>query len=62
MCRFERPSELSPEQRRRELVALFARGLLRLRVRCWQESQELSETPPEGLEVPRPVRLSVTGG
>ena len=41
------PSELTPDQRRRELAGLFARGLRRLRDRTVLPSEPLSTNPSE---------------
>ena len=41
------PSELTPDQRRRELAAILARGLRRLRDRAALSSEPASTIPPE---------------
>ena len=44
------PSELAPDQRRRELVGLLARGLRRLRDRAALAGEPTSANPSEALE------------
>ena len=41
------PSELTPDQRRRELAGLLARGLRRLRDRAALPGEPTSAIPPE---------------
>ena len=41
------PSELTPDQRRRELTGLFARGLRRLRDRIALPGEPTSALPPQ---------------
>ena len=57
---------LSPEDRRRELARLLARGLLRLcRRRACDPSSDpknLSESERDGLAIPGETRLSVHTG
>jgi hypothetical protein len=60
------PTEMSADERRREVAALLARGVLRLRKRRLSASDSNSQGPPESgrnsLELPAPSRLSVTTG
>ena len=66
---FVPPSELSPEQRRRELTGILATGILRLRNRRLlggEPGRAPRETSPEsavqGLEVSDKTVLSVHAG
>ena len=59
------PEELTIEERDREIAAIFAQGILRLRKRRWPValgSQQLQKSASQGLEFPHDSRLSVTTG
>ena len=59
-------ARLSPDERFREVAAILAAGVLRLRQRSVlsieKTENNLAEVPPDGLEVPTEMRLSVSGG
>lgn len=57
-----KPAEVTPAQRRDEIIAILAAGLMRL-VRPGQPpAEKLSESAETGLELPRKTRLSVPAG
>lgn len=60
------PAESTPDDRFREIAAILARGVLRLRARHLRaadfSSTDSPEFVPDGLEVPRDPRLSVHSG
>ena len=60
------PAELTPDERLRELGALLAAGVLRMRQRRVLASESLQQEPPETapkvLELSGTSRLSVTTG
>ncbi|MBX3433294.1 MAG: hypothetical protein KF847_08235 [Pirellulales bacterium] len=60
-----RIDELSPEQRRREIASILAKGILRLRARAALPTNAPCKSPKtgaEGLEVPDKTVLSVPRG
>ncbi|QDU28842.1 hypothetical protein ETAA8_39470 [Anatilimnocola aggregata] len=64
---FDRPHDLTPDQRRLEVAQLLARGLLRLRQRRRLSGNPMPDNIPlessaEGLEVPAETVLSVHTG
>ncbi len=60
------PAGMTIDERRREIAAILARGILRLRKRRQftpdATFRELSESVPQGLELSGETRLSVTTG
>jgi hypothetical protein len=55
--------QLSPIQRRQQVAAILALGVLRYcRIARLAGSEELSESRPQGLEVVAKARLSVSRG
>ena len=63
--RTEMPS-MSPDERRREVAAILARGVLRLRriarIGGNMHASESQNVPENGLELPGETRLSVSDG
>ncbi len=57
-----KPAEITPVQRRDEIIAILATGLARLVKAGEDPPQELSESGRIGLELPRETRLSVPAG
>jgi len=59
-------ARLSPDERFREIAAILAAGVLRLHQRSVlslkKTENNLAKVPPNGLEVPAEMRLSVSGG
>jgi hypothetical protein len=59
-------ARLSPDERFREVAAILAAGVLRLRhmsvLSAEKTENNLAKVPPNGLEVPTEMRLSVSGG
>ncbi len=59
-------TRLSPDERFREVAAILAAGVLRLRQSSALSSENTeknrAESPPDGLEVPTKTRLSVRVG
>ena len=56
------PDKMTPTQRLREIAAILARGVLRLRKRRYQPAVSSREAPKigfQGLEFPHEMRLSV---
>lgn len=60
------PAEMTADERRHELAAIFARGILRLQKRRLTAADSNGEKPAltnwNGLELPPPARLSGTDG
>jgi hypothetical protein len=60
------PTRLSPDERFREVAAILASGVRRLRERAALatevDKKNLPKSPPAGLEVPEETRLSVRVG
>jgi len=57
-----KPAEITPAQRRDEIVAILATGLVRL-IRAGQPpGEKLSESAETGLELSAETRLSVPAG
>jgi hypothetical protein len=60
------PADMTADERRHEVAAILARGVLRLQKRRLSasdsNSQEPSESGRNSLELPPPSRLSVTTG
>ena len=58
------PTELTPEQRFKQVAAILAKGVVRYQrsVRCSESrpDEESPESSPGGLEVPGETRLSVS--
>lgn len=62
----DEPAKLTPDQRRREIAAILARGILRLHcMRQVDPASGLADDPPEiaesSLEASAPSRPDVTG-
>jgi hypothetical protein len=66
MSKYANTARLSPDERLREVAAILATGILRLRQQAALLTGNRSETPesssPDGLAVPRETRLSVRVG
>lgn len=65
MCRRSdprHPANMGPQQRREEVVAILASGVLRLSPVLEHGPEKLSESPEKALEASENARLSVTTG
>ena len=57
-----KPPEITPEQRRDEILSILAAGLVRLIREGESPGEKLSESGDTGLELSRETRLSVPAG